>query len=194
MTEAPAIHQALAIILADPDTQASLGPAMRALNSRQQAFVLALLNSPDNNATRAAAEAGYVGANINIHASRLRHHPGVQAAITEEAERSLHGAKLMATKVLIDIAADPTKKPPDRLKAAGMVLDRVGMAAKTEHHVVVDHRMSERELIDEITALAKQIGMDPTKVLGSVGVKQITLDAEFVEVKPPAPPGLEDIW
>lgn len=170
---------------------ASFGPAMLALTDKQRAFVLALTMSPDENLTQCAATAGYEGDRdtLGVTGSRLKNNPRIQAAIHEEADRRLHGAKLLATRVLVDIAGNKDETSAQRLKAVGMILDRVGMAATTEQHIVIEHRRSESELIQDITALAKKVGMDPQKVLGSVGV---VIDADFVEVKAPAE--LEAIW
>jgi phage terminase small subunit len=164
----------------------SFGPAMLALTPKQRAFVLARTLSAGDNATQAAAAAGYEGDRdtLNVTASRLSKHPAVQAAIHEEAERRLFGAKLLATGVLLDIMGDVNQRTADRLKAVSMVLNRTGLSEKTEHHVVVEHTRSQEEMIGEIAELAKRLGMDPGRVLGSVGV---TIDVEPIS-------GLEDVF
>lgn len=165
---------------------------MLALTAKQRAFVLALTMSPDGNLTSAAAAAGYSGDRdaLGVVGSRLKNHPGVQAAIHEEAERQLHGAKLVATKALVSIASNG-KREGDQLKAAGMILDRVGMAAKTEHRVVVEQRRTEDQLIQEVTEMCRRMGLDPRKALGDAGV---AIDAEFTEVTAIGTlEGLEDI-
>ena len=172
------------------ESDCAFGPAMSALTERQRQFVLAKVLSVDGNDTSAAAAAGYSGNRdaLAVAASRLNNHPKIQAAIQEEAELRLHGAKLLATRVLVDIASNVKEKGSDRLKAAGMILNRVGMSEKTEHHVVVDNRVTTQQLIRDITELARKTGMDPSKVLGSVGV---AIDADFSVVSQLT--GLEDI-
>ena len=203
--ECPMIPAPFEATAADED---SLGPAMRALNQRQRVFVLALVTCASN-PTEAARLAGYSGNEGSLcnTATRLAHTPAVQDAIDEEARKSLYGAKLVAVRVLLDVMNNPAGKISDRLKAASMTLNRVGMPEVFNQNIVVEHVLSDKDKIREIAEMAKKLGLDPKQVLGSVGV----VDAEFTEVPalpapdgpmfpipslqdPPVPEGLEDVW
>jgi len=92
----------------------------------------------------------------------------------------------MAISELIKIAEDPNDKKY-QIKAIELILNRTGHHATTEHKVEVAHTYSDQQSVARIVALAKQLQMDPTKLLGSAGVKvddkgQI-IDAEFEEVQ-----------
>lgn len=169
----------------------SLGPAMRALpTDRQRAFVTALLDT-GNNHTRAAKMAGYVGneETMRVTAHRLFHDDMVQAAIHEEAIRRLSSAKIMAVSGLIEIASN-SPEPKDRLKAIGMILNRVGINEKTEHTVNVnDVSKTDEAMIGRISALADKLGLDKKALLGEAGV---VIDAEFTVVES-STDGIEDL-
>jgi phage terminase small subunit len=161
------------------------GPAMSKLSPKRQAFVLALLQDDRDDGAAAARAAGYSdnGTSSKVIGSRLRHDPAVLAAIHETAVAQLSSLKFLATSAVRDVLADPATKAADRLKAASLVFDRSGMPAQGEHHIVVEHKRSAKEVIADIIALAKQLNMDPKEVLGSVGVT-IT-DAEWTDVTEP---------
>src|SRR5690349_3017404 len=95
-----------------------LGPKMKALNDRQQAFVVALLTQGTRNYAAAARTAGYQGEEsgaLRVSAHRLAHDERILAALREETERRMQASIGMAAEVLLSIAEDPTHK--DRLKA-----------------------------------------------------------------------------
>jgi len=165
---------------------------MRALGTdRQRRFVIALLELGDMNHTRAAAMAGYAGTTGNamrVIAHRLFHDDRVQAAIHEEATRRLASGKIMAVSKLLDIA-NSAPEPKDKLKAIGMILNRVGMHEKTEHHVTtMDLSKTDDAMIERIKSLAAKLGLDQRALLGEAGV----VDAEFTEVES-STEGIEDI-
>ena len=171
----------------------NLGPAMRALRPRQRRFVVALLHLGGIGARQnaeAAREAGYTGDRLTITrtAHRLAHDPMVLAAIEEEGRKRLHAGIITATSALVEIASDPLHK--DRLKAAGMVLDRVGMHATTEHRVLTAHvGGGDKAMIGRIRDLAAQLGVDPVKLLGydpssaPAAHAEETVEAEYEEVE-----------
>lgn len=169
------IHPALCIT---PD--AKLGPAMRNLNQRQQAFVVAMIEMGGINYTRAALAAGYGNGNLEsaaVQGNRLAHDEMVLAAIHEEAHRRLRSGAIMAVQTLLEIAGNPQAENKDRLKAVEMMLNRSGLHAVTEHNVKVEHRdITDEGMIKRIKLLAEKQGLDPVQLLGSHGV---TLDAEF---------------
>ncbi len=170
------------------DHPANFGPAMKALNRRQQLFVIAVLDLGSTNYTRAARMAGYeqtTDEGMRVTAFRLAHNDKVVLALNEEARRRLMASAPMAISELVKIAEDPTDRKY-QLKAIEMVLNRTGHHALTEHKVEVAHTYSDQQTIQRIFALAKQLQMDPVKLLGSAGVKVgekgEVLDAEFSEV------------
>src|SRR5438552_474007 len=121
-----------------------LGPAMRALNPRQRAFVVGKINGLNDNA--AARAAGYVvAAPVGNHgyATHLAHHEGVQAAILEEARKLMrsHGPKSILC--LVAIRDDTEAADKDRIKAATELLNRSGFHAVSEHHSTVTVAVSE---------------------------------------------------
>lgn len=183
------IHPALLIT---PD--AKLGPAMKNLNDRQRAFVIAMIEMGGINYTRAAEAAGYGNGNVEsacTQGNRLAHDETVIAAIHEEAQRRLRSGAIMAVQTLLEIANDRTAEHRDRLKATEMILNRSGLHAVTEHNVKVEHRDATDEgMIERIKLLAQKQGLDPIKLLGSAG---IVVEAEFKEVLPEIDNELSDI-
>lgn len=174
------IHPLLTIT---PD--AKLGPAMKNLNERQRAFVVAMIEMGGINYTRAALAAGYGNGNDEsaaVQGNRLAHDENVLAAIHEEAQRRMRSGAVMAVQTLLEIANDHGAENKDRLKAVDMILNRSGLHAVTEHNVKVErHDITDEGMVKRIKLLAEKQGLDPSRLLGSIGV---TVDAEFSEVEP----------
>lgn len=181
------IHPLLTIT---PD--ARLGPAMRELNDRQRAFVIALIEMGGINYSRAALAAGYGNGNVESAASqgnRLAHDESILAAIHEEAHRRLRSGAVMAVQTLLEIASSQAAEHRDRLKAVEMLLNRTGLHAVTEHNVKVErYDVTDETMIKRIKLLAEKQGLDPVKLLGNQG---IVLEGEFTET---APDDLSDIF
>ncbi len=162
------------------------GPAYKALpTDRQRMFVMECVEPTPNgeiNYTQAARRAGFTGdpSTLKVTAHRLAHDTRVQAAMLEEATRRLGAAMPLATATLIQIMSTSPKEQT-RLKAAAMVLDRGGMAVKTQHEVKVVHELTTEEKIARAIQLAKENGLDPRALLGQAG---ITIDADFKVVEP----------
>lgn len=168
-----------AVTLNMPDGK--FGPAMEKLNPRQRAFVLAMLDMGGAmNHTAAARAAGYsdtggADSGIRVAGHRLAHDIKIQAAIREEAGRRMNSGAIMAASVLIDIAANPVHK--DQLKAATQLLDRAGLNAVTEHKITVDHLGGDdRELLQRVKTMAKELGIDPEKLLGTAGLTDVDFE------------------
>lgn len=159
------------------------GPHMRGLTDRQRAFVLAVLESGKHNFTEAAAAAGYSSKSYNslrVCASNLAHDSRIQSAMQEEARRRIHSSSIMAVSTLIEIANDDTAKAGDRLKAAGMLMDRCGLHATTEHKMTVENvSRNDREELEKIKATLVARGIDPMPLLKGFN---LVIDAEAVEV------------
>src|SRR6266571_5005785 len=104
------------------------GPAMQALSERQRAFVMAIIEYPGITQADAARRAGYsdVKEGAKVRGHYCAHNPAVQAAMREEAGKRLNSSSLMAANVLLELLQDDAVEPKDRIKAAGMLLDRSG--------------------------------------------------------------------
>lgn len=172
MTEAE-IEPRLAEIVAE----GSYGPAMAALpNDRQRAFVLAC-NQPTTdtgqvNYADAARRAGYGGKSpqaVYTASARLAHDPRIQAAMLELAQAQMGAAVPMATAALIQIMSGGLKAT-DRMKAAGMILNRGGLPEQSEHHVVVTKTETQQDRLERAIRLAKELGLDPAAMLGKIGL------------------------
>jgi len=159
-----------------------LGPAMRALNERQQKFVIALAEYGDDNHTRAAKLAGYTdNDNLRSSAWRLASDPRVQAALHEVAIGRLHGAKILAVSKLIEFINHPDPKIAH--KATETLMSRVGLHAVSEHNVKTqDVSRTDEAMIARIIQLGTRLNLDPNKLLGVAGVKGEVIDGEFKEV------------
>lgn len=157
-----------------------MGPKLASLSPRRQAFVIAMLETGQDNHTLCAKMAGYTGTekSIRVQAFRLAHDDKIQAALTEQAQRRMKTGAIMATGTLLSIASNPVHK--DQLKAAVEILNRTGLHAKTEQVVTHEHTINDKAMIAKIVELARGLGMEPKKLLGQYGV---TVDAEFEEVK-----------
>jgi phage terminase small subunit len=150
---------------------------MRELTDKQQKFVIALLETGGENETGAALMAGY-GTGYATRAYELSRNPKVLAAIREEADKRICSGALMAASKLYLIAKNDTHK--DQLRAIDMLMNRAGMIVQTQHKVVVEDNRTDAEVIARTVQLAKALGLDPSKVLKSVGVEYV--DAEFSPV------------
>lgn len=159
------------------------GPAMAALNERQRAFVMALIEFPGISFSDAARRAGYLDADtgaIRVRAHYCAHNPAVQAALREEAGKRLNSSSLTAASVLMELLTDTEVDPKDRIKAAGMLLDRSGFgAAQTINVNKTTTDRTGKAIMERIAALSQKLGVDATKLLGPAAV----VEAEFSEVK-----------
>lgn len=159
------------------------GPAMTALTERQRAFVMAMIEFPGISQAEAARRAGYSDKSqgAKVYGHYLAHNPAVQAAIREEAGKRLNSASLTAANVLMQLLTDEAVEAKDRIKAAGMLLDRSGFGAAQTINVnksVTDN--SGRAIMEKIRSLAAKHGLDARQLLGPT---KPVVDAEFSEVK-----------
>lgn len=166
------------------------GPAMSALNERQRAFVMSMIETPGCTNAEAARRAGYsdVSDGAKVRGFYLAHSPAVQAAIREEAGKRLNAASLMAAGVLMKLLGDDDVEPKDRIKAAGMLLDRSGFgAAQTINVNKTTTDRTGKAIMERIAALSQKLGVDAGKLLGpSNGTDKINMpvvEGEFSEVK-----------
>lgn len=155
------------------------GPAMQALSDRQRAFVMALIECPGITQHEAARRAGYQNSEggLRVQGHYCAHHPGVQAAIREEAGKRLNSLSLVAANVMMDVMMSEDAAPKDKLKAAMAVLDRTGFAAAQTINVnknVTDN--SGKAIMERIEKAAAELGVDPETLLGLKPMKVISAD------------------
>jgi phage terminase small subunit len=167
-----------------------MGPALRAIEAKQRAFVVAFIERGDENATAAARAAGYGSSSptpeqangaAKTAAWRLMHDEKILEAIKELASDQFRLVTFKAASVMLEIMNDPSHK--DRFRAAERILAQNGMGVAVE--VNHNHRVNldEKGMIDRIARLAKDQGLDPRKLLGTVGVDYV--DAEFEVISDP---------
>lgn len=151
-----------------------LGPAMRALNERQQLFVVACFEQPKRDNTAAARVAGYQGNDntLRVTAHRLSHDPRIIAALREEGMRRMDMLGAKAIDKLGDVLESATDHKTS-LKAIEMVLNRVGFHSRTEHINKNENVLSDIEKVEKITLLAKAMGLDPKALLGRFAPKEV---------------------
>ena len=159
---------------------------MSALNERQQAFVLAMIEFPGVNHAKAARLAGYsdVKEGAKVRGHYLAHNPAVQEAIREEAGRRLNASSLAAAGVLMQLLTDPKIEPKDRIKAAGMLLDRSGFGAAQTINVnkTVTRKIDASAAAQRIAEFRHKFPEQFAKLLGSAAPEQAIVEGEFTEV------------
>jgi hypothetical protein len=104
----------------------------------------------------------------------------VLAAISEVAGKTLRSSTIMAANVLVEILGNVELEPKDRIKAAGMLLDRSGFGAAQTINVnktVTDR--SGKAVMARLQELALKHGLDAGKLLGGPAE---AVEAEFTEV------------
>jgi phage terminase small subunit len=160
-----------------------LGPEMAALNERQRAFVRAMIEHAGITQGKAAEIAGYSASSDGLLRKTghfLAHNPAVQAAIRAEAGKRLHSASLIAANVVVSILTDDDVSPKEKLKAAGMLLDRTGFAAVQKIDVTRKDE-SGANVMEQIKRLAEKLSVPVQHLLNKPAAPVV--DAEFSEVK-----------
>jgi phage terminase small subunit len=170
-----------------PPPEGEMGPKMSALTTKQQAFIVAIMELGTRDFTRAAAAAGYSeggshGA-LKVTAFRLAHDPRIQEAMFEFSQRRMNSGGPIAVDVVFEIMTDPTHK--DRLKAAQIFLDRTGLHAKSEHKVTVeDVSKTDEAMVARFLHLAKQNKMPIEQIRATLEGTGVVIDADFTVVEP----------
>lgn len=165
------------------------GPKMAALTEKQRGYVLAMLASPFGNPTQWARTAGYsdVKEGAKVRAHGLAHDPRIAEAADEVARQHLGTmGPVLGLAVAIRIAKNP--KHPKQLRAAEMLLNRVGLHEKTEHLVTVDHSVNAAGMVERIKAAAALLGVDAAALLGGNTPEPLKLiEGEVVDAGPAQP-------
>lgn len=171
-----------AVAIPEPD---NYGPAMRALTEKQRGFVNAMIDTGggDGSHTECVRRAGYAATNESARAIgwQLSRHPGILAAIHEEAVSRVKSGAIMATSKLIEIATKDGHK--DQFKAVIRLLDQGGLIVTTHHQVTVNNPGDERAQIERIRVLGQALGMDAAGINKLIGVSNVT-DVEFEIIQP----------
>jgi phage terminase small subunit len=139
----------------------NIGPALRKLTGKQRRFVEIMVENVGILPSKAAELAGYKQSGW-----RLMQDQDVIAAIHEVAGRRLRAHALVGADVLVRLALDDGVAPAVRLKAAGTLLDRVGLGG--EQNINVNHNHSDntgKALEARARAAAGRLGMDPEEVV-----------------------------
>jgi hypothetical protein len=153
------------------------GPHLEALrDDRQRLFVVHM--AAGFTAANAARSAGYSDTSeaAKVRAHHLLQNGDVLAALHEVGWRVLRGVSVKAIHALNAVVDNPDD--PKHLIAIGMVLDRTGYAAQTEHKVTVRHEMDELQLKAIAARFSMETGVPMQKLLGFNDV----VDGEFKEV------------
>jgi len=143
------------------------------LTHKQQAFVRSYVRLGGMNATQAALAAGYSGkdggAGAGVAASRMLQKPHILHAIREETERTLRAGVAQGAQVLLDLASNAQSESV-RLQAATALLDRGGMqlASMSEHHIVVEDRRTDAELLSRVEELSRELGVGSRVIPGEL--------------------------
>ena len=86
----------------------------------------------------------------------------------------------MATSLLIDFASDPEVPIKERIKCAGMILDRGGVPSVSEQKIEVTRNDSREEKIQRVFDFCQVLGKDPRELLGNL-VDALPGDCRIVE-------------
>jgi hypothetical protein len=173
-------------MIEEPD-DLELGPAMSPLSEMQRKFVRAVIQLQQNgirNVAAAARAAGYSDSKeaCKVTGHRLIHDARIQAALLEESKKRINAAAaIVATPVCVEIALNEKLSARDRLHACEMLFVRGGMLAQTEHKVTVEHRQP-KQMLELAERLAKELDIDPVRLLGVNRAAAPILEGEFVEV------------
>ncbi len=147
-----------------------LGPAMRALNPRQRAFVMAYCEMAKPSAAEACRLAGYTdhpgskdshgnAGSIRVQAARLMQNEAVKAAMQEECRRRLAWdlpVRIAAVRKIAD-----NDQHPDAFKANIALLNRGGLPDVKETHVTHEVSLSDQEKWAEIIEIYRNAGLPP---------------------------------
>ena len=176
-------------LIAVPDAD-DLGPAMAACNIGERAWVIAKIETGENN-MECARLAGYSASSDDVLKATgyaIAHRQRVQDALLEMSRKLMRTEGAKSIKTLVAIRDDKSVKPETRLKASVELLDRAGMNAVSESHLTVTHELNEAQMDQRILALAAELGLSEDvarKMLISPADLQKNadaIDAEFEEV------------
>ena len=151
---------------------------MEALTEHQRRFVLAMHSEPLGNGAMWARMAGYsdTAEGCKVVGFRLKNRPEIKAAIQEVAKAQIDSVgPMLGVAVMIKIARDSSH--PKQLAAAVALANRSGFHETTEHVMHVQHTdRTGAAMIERITELAGELGLDAAKLLGANAPKMKTIE------------------
>lgn len=165
----------------------------RTLTAKQRAFVRAYISLGGTNATAAAVTAGYApskskkrgdrSAGASVTAHRLLQKPTILKAIREETERALRAGVALGAHTLEQLCREANSESV-RLQAAQALLDRGGMqlATLSQHHVVVEDRRTEGELLARVKELQRELGLNSIDITPPAGTSPTIKRAALAHV------------
>jgi hypothetical protein len=159
------------------------GPAMAKLEPLERVFVHLLFEGAKP--TDALRKAGYDAPSepaLRKQASRLMRRPAIGDAMLEECKSRKKDMLPELDRQLVSIIKNKGHK--DHLKAlkTGYAMAGVVEVQQRDIHVTVS-QVSQKEKLDSIRLWAKELGLDPAKLLGVNSLDDLgTIDAEFTEV------------
>jgi hypothetical protein len=168
----------------DIDEADEFGPAMKLLNSKQRAFVLAMAADPRGNAAEWARAAGYSdkAEGAKVHAHRLLRKAVIEDAIFEVARRNMNTlGPLLAARGMLRIAAN--ERHPEHSKMLLAVADRVGLHPKSEHKVMVEHK-DDRGMMELVARLANELGVEARELIGANTTEGEAHRQKLIDVTP----------
>lgn len=161
---------------------------MQALSPMMRGFVLALLDQRKRNNAAAARRAGYAdpggtNASVRVAGHRLAHDGRVIAALHEEAGKRLETAAHIAAGVVVTVMTDKDATNKEKLKAAGMLLDRTGFGAAQTINVnkTVTRKIDVSTAAAKIAEFRQRFPAQFAKLLGEPEPAPV-LEGEFSEV------------
>lgn len=159
---------------------------MAALSEKQRKFVMAMVEIPGISQAAAARAAGYsdVSEAAKVRGHHLAHNETVLAAIHEVASSRLRAHSLLAADVVIEIASNTDLDPKERLKAAGMLLDRTGFGAAQTINVnkTLIRKVDVSEAAVRIAEFREKFPLQFAKMIGAVAPEPVAVDVDFSEV------------
>jgi hypothetical protein len=153
------------------------GPAMLRLPVMERIFVCLLFHGA-HSATDAARKAGFEAKSygaLRVQAHRMMHDPKVGEAMVEEAKRRKRMMLPQFDRLLSAIATNSQHK--DQLSAIKLSYEQAGVTVARESNINVNVTVSEKEKLASIALWAKELGVDPAKLLGGQ-----VIEGEFTEV------------
>jgi len=143
---------------------------MRALPERWRMAVENLLYITEGNQTEALRLAGYQGTarSKTEMASRIFRDDRVRAALREEYSRGLDVIAPEARAVVRGIMLNTGEKAADRLRAAGMIMDRADPVI-TKHRIEVEHHLTDDQRDIQHWRALTRLGAPPEAFLQRFG-------------------------
>jgi hypothetical protein len=174
-----------------PDSDESLGPAMRALTLKQRRFVMELRFGPAGYGSeiRAARAAGYgtpTSSDLSMRflTHQALHSPRVQAALREVGGKIIRAEAFVSIRNVSKIASDLDHR--DCLKANLALMDRGGFSVETHYTITVEHKTDYTQQALEELATFRRLGVERVRleeIFGRDGLYHLEQQLDAAEPK-----------